>query len=337
MDPPSKDSNDEDFLESHPSSHPQPSNGPQKRSWRRLFGKNNSNNNNKRQENQDSHGSSKDGNRPPSVSQSSSSDSGADSTQKRERQSKSHQSQQQHHHHPHGVSPPPNSDKRDDGTESSQNTFNQLNEILDNYDADAPSPIDLYNGNKKSSIASLTSLPTPATTTSITATSAVTQQHRNHISPIQMATANTAPASALDNTTRSTSRHTSSTRSSLLVEQVRHNRSMSSFSTATAATKKILSRPFGREHIMITVQKVCYGMAKQSSNRFDSAAIAYSHLASCNLLSGWFMLVVPNGIRTNPCGNTGSTFKNDKATSWKILPAVSHSVPYKTFIGWNNH
>jgi hypothetical protein len=258
MDPQSIDANEEDFLES---------NGQKKRPWRRLFGKSNSNNNNKQNGNRSSHGTSREVNRRPSASQSSSSDSGDDYTQKRERPSKNHH-QQQHHHKGQGLSPRAHSDKRDDGTESSQNTSNHLNEILDHNEEDTSSPIDFckssMNNSKKSSIVTLTSPATTTTTTSPTTKSAVTQQHRNHISPIQMAAVTMAPASIQSNTTRSASRRTTSSRSSALVQQVRQNRSLSSLNTATAITNKILSRPFGREHVLMTVQMVRLDNAKES-------------------------------------------------------------------------
>ncbi|KAG7353236.1 hypothetical protein IV203_009285 [Nitzschia inconspicua] len=264
MDPSNDEVNEEDdFLESHSSQ--QPSKDQKKRSWRRLFGKNNnsSSSSSKRKENQNQR--TENGNLASS-SQSSSSDSGDHSTQKRDQQA-NNPSQQYHHQQPqqqqrHGVSPQAQSDKRDDGTESSQNTSHHIKDILDHHvdDDGLPSPIDYNKGDKTDSQkAPFVTLSSPAATTATSspaAISTVTQQHRNHISPRHMGSHSIAPTSTRSATSRSTtgSRRTTGTRSVSLVQQVRHKRSASALRTATAATNKMLSRPFGREHILTTEQ-----------------------------------------------------------------------------------
>jgi hypothetical protein len=259
IDPSTADATEEeeetDFLESQ--NHlSQQAKGQKKRPWRRLFGKNN--NNIKRKENQNPQAT--EGSSLPSFSQSSSSDSGDDSTQKQERQAKIQLEEPQQQLQRHGLSPRMQSDKRDDGTESSQNTSHHLKDILDHDDAGMPSPIDYYKagkGNSKKSFSGMSS-PSTNTMTSPAGISTATQQHRNHISPRQTTPSNIGPSSTRSATSRSTSRRTASSRAVSLVHQVRHKRSASSFSAATAATNKILSRPFGREHILTTQETVCF-------------------------------------------------------------------------------
>jgi hypothetical protein len=234
MDPPSDVLADEEDFRHQSKSH-------KKRSWRRLFGKGGSNN--KRKENHNSQGSVEGS--LPSFSQSSSSDTGDHSMQKQE---------------PHiqpsrrPASPRQQSDKRDDVTETSHIKVTTT----------ATTPSEYSNSQHTKTFPSARSsmnqshLSSPATTTtSLAAKSAVTQQHRNHISPRQLSVPSSATARSANSRSVSTSRRTVTSSHSALENMRKMNRAASSSGAAgNAVANKILSRPFGREHVLTTEQTV---------------------------------------------------------------------------------
>ena len=247
MDPPSDALDDEDDFHQQQ----QQSKANKKRSWRRLFGKGGSNNNSKRKDNQNSQGTV-DGSLP-SFSQSSSSDSGDSATQKPETQQDKNTT---HSHRSQRRTISPQSDKRDDVID------NHSSHIKVTTTATTPSEYSYAQKNTHPSSRStlnLSHLSSPATTaTSIAAKSAVTQQHRNHISPRQMA-ASAAPLTTRSANSRSASgRRTVNSQASLEKMRKMNRAASASGVAATAATNKILSRPFGREHILTTEQAVCF-------------------------------------------------------------------------------
>lgn len=251
---------EEDFLGSSRQQQQQ-SKAQKKRSWRRLFGKGGSGN--KRKENQYPEGTVEGTGSLPSFSQSSSSDSGdgSRSTPKLEPQQEKNVNVQRQHQ----PQPQRQQQQRDDIIESSH-----IKVTTNAIPVASPNEYSTYAQSVKTSRSAMmqhsnNSLMSPATTTVSAAKSAVTQQHRNHISPRQLAASPTNRSVSVNSRSvshnshshshsRRTAHNSNHSRSSLA--KVRQTKRSSSNGGADARTNKILSRPFGREHILTTEQKV---------------------------------------------------------------------------------
>jgi hypothetical protein len=225
-----------------------------KRPWRRLFGKGGGKN--KRKENHNPQ-SIEETNSLPSFSQSYSDDAADDDNdiyqdleQQPDRQqdhrqrsssfAESSKQRSQSEDGPQSLQEQQQSaDKRDDATESSQS--NHIKELLE---TEPPTPTE-YKA-KKSSL-KISTQDRPSASANATPKSATTQPHRNHVSPGHHATVSPNFGTTNQNTySRRVNRSGVSSPTN----------SRSKVNSPTSITSRILSRPFGREHILTTEQTV---------------------------------------------------------------------------------
>ena len=241
----------------------QPQQQQTKRPWRRLFGKGGGKN--KRNENNNPQ-SVEGTNSLPSFSQSYSDDVADDDDddndndnniyedleqqpdrqQDRRQRSSSFAESSKHRSHsedggPQGVQQQQSADKRDDATESSQS--NHIKELLE---AEPPTPTE-YKARKSS--LNISTQDRVSASTNITPKSAMTQPHRNRVSP-GLHTSTVSPNS------RTTNQNLYNRRVNRSGVSSPKSSSSSKVHSPSNMTSRILTRPFGREHILTTEQMV---------------------------------------------------------------------------------
>lgn len=249
------------------------------------------------------------------------------------------------------------SDKRDDTIESSQNLSNANKLVLDMNDKkNAPEPSSTKSQNtsrsrsrsrsfmrsiKKKSSQTLSSPSVAAKSPGVSQQIIGDDQKKNGATDSRSPGKNFSKQSPAKNFSKQSPGKNYS--------QPQKRKSSSSTPLSSASTKdtegdiakhdvkKILSKPFGREHILMTEQTV-------SARNNVSLFLVPCYISFPLILfyfffaqSGSSMHLERNGIRKTPCGNIGSISKGARAANYRILQPVLLCVPWKTLLGWSSH